>query len=242
MSILITGSRKGLGKALAECFKNVGYEVVRHSRSEDAITLSREAGTFICCDLLSADEIEAELERLTTSKISVSHLICNAGKSSYKTAGFDPFRNLSTALQDNLLTSSNMIYATLQKYSNDLKTITIIGSICGEETILGAPLEYSVAKAALKSFTKLSSRKLSDLGIRVNLITPGNLFFDGSVWERKKSEDEEAYWKYLETNVPMKAIGDPSDIFHAIKFLISEDAKFINGANLVIDGGQLKRW
>ena len=114
MSLLITGSRKGLGRELARRFRQTGHQVVQHSRK--AVS-SEELGAddkFIFCELLNLDECEMELERIKKDQILVSHLICNAGKSSYNTSGLDCLRNISSSINDNLIVTSNAVYAALK--------------------------------------------------------------------------------------------------------------------------------
>lgn len=242
MTVFITGSSKGLGAELAQKMNSVGHNVLTHRRN--ATTRRKPLGDIdvVTCDLLKPDEIERSFTALLTKKIEIEHLICNAGKSSYPNTGIENLLNIQTALNDNLLVTSNTVYAALKFFKHTLKTVTVIGSICGEELINGAPFEYSLAKSSLKSFTKLCSQLYGSSQIRFNMVTPGNLYFKGSVWEKKAQQDPDAFDAYLKENVPSNMIGTPSDIHHAIEYLIGSDAQFINGANLVIDGGQIKKW
>lgn len=242
MAILITGSKKGLGCELVTMFRKAGKKVIRHSRLAHIKNHRKEKNSEIFCDLLELNELESELYRLKNNNVTISHLICNAGKSSYPQHGIENIKNIPSAISDNLVVTTNSVYSVIKVFGDTLKTVTIIGSICGEEVIPGAPLEYSVAKSALNAFTKICSHKYSNLGIRFNLITPGNLLFEGSVWHRKKIENEKAYENYLIENVPSKTIGEPLQIFKAIDFLISEHSTFVNGGNLIIDGSQTRKW
>ena len=78
-------------------------------------------------------------------------------------------------------------------------------------------LEYSVAKSSLHALAKLTAYNLSKIGVRCNIVTPGNLMFEGSVWHRKFNEDKSLVEKYLQENVPGGRIGKPHDIFEAIQ-------------------------
>lgn len=244
MTILITGSIRGLGYFLSEKFINDGNDVITHRRANTTRPnlIKLNSKSEILCDLKDIHATDDQMKKIKIEKIDLTHLICNAGKSSYKTNNFNSFRNIQNAVSDNLIVVTNIIASALKFHSDTLKTITIIGSICGEENIEGAPLEYSVAKSSLKSLTKLASTKLSKDGIRVNLITPGNLFFEGSVWEKKKINSINDYNTYIESNVPINRIGNVDDIYNSITFLISEKSNYITGANLVVDGGQTDKW
>tara|TARA_B100000963_G_scaffold207101_1_gene180394 strand:+ start:832 stop:1548 length:717 start_codon:yes stop_codon:yes gene_type:complete len=238
VTVLITGSTKGLGSHLAEFLVRDGYRVITHGRS----WTNNSPRDQISCDLLNASQVDAQFFKLKSLGKNVEHLICNAGKSTYKEDLLTSFSNISVAFEDNVLVATNAIFYALKHHFDTLRTITIIGSICGEEVISGAPLGYSVAKSALKALTKCTAHRLSGTPIRCNLVTPGNLMFKGSVWERKVEENPEKVSNYLTDNVPGGNLGSPKDIFEVIKLIISNDAKFVNGSNIIVDGGQVKRW
>lgn len=244
MTILITGSKRGLGHFLAEKFITDKFDIITHGRentNRDNLN-ALEARSEILCDLTDITSIDKQLETLKTNNIHLHHLICNAGKSSYKSDDFECFRKIPDAINDNLFVVTNIIASALKDHSETLRTVTIIGSICGEESINGAPLEYSVSKSSLKAFTKLASKKLAKHNIRVNLLTPGNLLFENSVWDKKKKESPTDFNNYITSHVPINRIGGVDDIYNAIKFLISEESNYITGANFIVDGGQTNKW
>jgi 3-oxoacyl-[acyl-carrier protein] reductase len=105
-------------------------------------------------------------------------------------------------------------------------------------TIEGAPEGYAESKIALNEYFKESSRKLAHLGIRFNIISPGNVYFAGSRWEKIKTDSPEFVRDLLDIQVPLRSFISPQEITEAIVYLSSESAKNITGANLVIDGGQ----
>jgi NAD(P)-dependent dehydrogenase (short-subunit alcohol dehydrogenase family) len=74
--------------------------------------------------------------------------------------------------------------------------------------------------------------------VHLNLISPGNLFFQGSVWQKRQIEDPKKTNQYMSDNVPTKTFGSSSDISNVIRFLLSDANNFIVGANIVVDGGQ----
>lgn len=239
MTVLITGSSRGLGAHIGELFEADGATVVYHRRNQNSVI---KAKNIITADLLNKKELDAQLLNIKNLGIDVQHLICNAGQSSYPTNDLSGLENIGKALAENVIVTSNAMHSTLQHHRWTLKTITIIGSICGEEYIDGAPIEYGVAKSTLRALNKASANYLSEMNIRCNMITPGNLMFDGSVWQRKLLADSSAVEAYLNDNVPGGRIGIPNDIFGAIQFVISEESNFLNGANIVLDGAQTRKW
>ena len=239
MTVLITGSARGLGSHIGALFEAHGNAVVYHRRNQN-ITL--QSKNKITADLLNKKELDTELLRIKNLGLDVQHLICNAGQSSYPRGDLSGLGNIEKALAENVIVTSNSMHSVLKHHRETLKTITIIGSICGEEYIDGSPIEYGIAKSTLRALNKASAHYLSAMNIRCNMITPGNLMFEGSVWHKKILEDRSTVEKYLKESVPGGKIGVPQDIFDAIQFVISDRSNFLNGANIVLDGAQTKKW
>ena len=101
----------------------------------------------------------------------------------------------------------------------------------------GAPVDYSTAKSAVAALAKNMSRKLA-ADVRVNVIAPGNVYFEGGSWDEKIKEDPERVMQIIESTVPMNRFGTPEEIADSAVFLCSERASFITGSAMVVDGGQ----
>ena len=115
-------------------------------------------------------------------------------------------------------------------------SIIAISSIAGLET-LNAPIEYSVSKKTLSSYCKNLSKKITS-GLRINVVSPGNILMKGNNWDKKLKTNRKQVLNYIEDNVPLKRFGSPDDIANVVLFLSSKKSKFINGSNIIVDGGQ----
>ena len=105
-----------------------------------------------------------------------------------------------------------------------------------------APLTYSSAKAALDRFIKSSSYYLAKDKIRINAVSPGNVYFKGSIWEKKFLEDPKKIEKMLNTKIPLKKFVTLDDISEAVAFLSSPLSCSITGQILDVDAGQSILW
>jgi 3-oxoacyl-[acyl-carrier protein] reductase len=114
-----------------------------------------------------------------------------------------------------------------------------VSSICGL-SVLGAPIAYSAAKAALNSYVRGISVVLALDGVRIVGLAPGNVLFPGSTWDHKLKVDEKAVQRMLEANVPMRRLGSVSEIANVAAFLCSPKASFMTGTVVTVDGGQIK--
>ena len=114
--------------------------------------------------------------------------------------------------------------------------LLFISSIAGMEAF-GAPTDYSTAKAAIIALAKNMARKLAP-GVRVNVIAPGNVCFEGGSWDEKIQQNKKRVDKIIKSTVPMNRFASPQEIADSAVFLCSDRASFITGATLVIDGGQ----
>ncbi len=136
----------------------------------------------------------------------------------------------------NLLSASNIIEQALSLL--DHSSVTVISSICGNSVVDGAPIEYSTAKAALNQYIRVMGKKYAEKEIRFNLVSPGNVIFDGSQWAKKLKSDEKNTTSYIREKVPMGKFIEPQDIAEMAYYLSSIKSRFITGQNFVIDGGQ----
>ena len=133
-----------------------------------------------------------------------------------------------------------MVEAGRSALASSQGAIVCISSICGQELIPGAPLTYSVAKAALNAYIRGIAYPLGKEGVRINGIAPGNILFDGSVWQRKVQDDAKAVEQMLLRDVALAKLGTPQEVANLAIWLASPIASFCTGSIFVADGGQVR--
>ena len=240
---IVSGGSRGLGRAIVRSLirddMNVAI-VARGSRDlEDAVA---EFGMH--CSVHMADvSIVADCDRVV-SEIhdkwgDASVLVTCAGSGRSVAPGKEAAAEWVKMIDVNYFTATNMITAAMPTIRRRKGNVVCISSICGHEA-LGAPVGYSAAKAALNTMVKGLSRPLGKEQVRINVVSPGNILFNGSVWDIKMRVDPEGVRDMLEREVPLGRLGTPEDVAAAVSFLVSDKASFITGACLVVDGGQLR--
>ncbi len=118
-------------------------------------------------------------------------------------------------------------------------SIIVIGTT-GAIEIAGAPRPYASVKAALVPYVKALARNLAANGVRANMVSPGNVYFKGGVWNTVEQNSPDAFKTMLSRN-PMGRMGTPQEVANAVVFLASPRASFITGTNLIIDGALTQR-
>jgi len=238
--VLITGSSRGIGYEIGKLFVNNGASVIFTGRNK-TLNLEKIRNSFyFSCDLTKEEDID-DLFNYTKDVFDneLNILICNLGngkisnKSNYKKREWEETFNL------NFFSSVYTIQKFLDNFAKSQnQSITCISSICGNAAI-GCPLPYSVAKSALNSYVKNLSKIIASQKIRINSVSPGNIFFPGSTWDQKLKNDYSDTNNYIQSNVPLQRFGSIKNISELVLFLSSSSSSFTTGSNFVVDGGQM---
>ena len=117
--------------------------------------------------------------------------------------------------------------------------IVVIGTT-GAIEIAGPPRPYASAKAALVPYVKALARNLAAKNIRANMVSPGNVYFKGGVWNILEQSNPALFQTMVGRN-PMGRMGTPTEVANAVVFLASPRAGFITGTNLIVDGALTQR-
>ena len=234
-TVFITASSSGIGFFLAKKYLDNNYKVIINGRNKKKlINASNKLNgcDFIISDMTSIKNIKSTITKIKKKYKSIDLLIANLGNGDYKKNN----KNFNNALNYNLLSTVNLVENS-KKILKPKSKIICVSSICGTEIIKGAPIGYSVSKAALNFYVKSISRELANYGISINAVLPGNIMFKNSTWDKKMKLNKIRTKKYIKENVPTNSFGSTNDIFE-ICFMISESSGFINGSLIRVDGGQ----
>jgi 3-oxoacyl-[acyl-carrier protein] reductase len=241
--VLVTGSSKGIGLNIAKEFiKENAYVCINSRDNKNLINAknSIKSKKLFCLkyNLTNEKNHSKILNQANKLMKGIDILICNLGDGrKLKTTGEETYKDWITSLKINLLSATNLIFKS-KKYLKKSKTpsIVCVSSICGLVSS-AAPLDYSASKSALNMYVRNQSHLLAEHNIRINLISPGNIYSRDGRWPSKIKKNKELEFNIIK-NVPLKRFGTTAEIADAVLFLSSEISSFTTGANLVIDGGQ----
>lgn len=239
--IFVTGASRGIGLGIAKAFIEVGARVVINARETRQLQIaSDQLGS---CDFSVGDMTDAKVAASVVEKAAemlggLDVVVCNVGSGSSVAPGLESYDEWQRIFGLNFFSSTNVVEAARLSLKDSGGAIVCISSICGVERITGAPVTYSVAKAALNAYVKAISAPLASDGIRINTVAPGNVLFNGSVWAEKLKRDRRGVMKMLNTEVPLARFGTPDDISNLVLWLASDLASNVTGAVFVSDGGQ----
>jgi len=245
--IIVSGSSQGIGKNIAKILLQEGCNVVINGRNKNKLNRTfKELNTKFKRKLIA---IQGDVSKYSTinkmRKVTIKKwgkidgIVANASIiKSNKNINNDS-RNSNWLMRHNLEMVCNFIGNLIPYIKSKESSIVVIGSIAGIEDI-GAPIYYSVYKSALSAYVKTMSRDLSKKNIRINLISPGNIFFKKGNWEKKLKKNKTKIKNMIKKNVPLNKFGKPEDISMIVSILLSNKTQFITGSNFVIDGGQTR--
>jgi 3-oxoacyl-[acyl-carrier protein] reductase len=241
-TVLIAGASQGIGAGIAAAFACAGARVICGGRRVEKLALT-VAGLKKCTGVQItslagdyADAIDAARNLRDAGQLDVL-VICYGDTDA--SPGFDTDDESWDRLIVNNLSGPARLarLAAIGMKERGRGVILFIGSICGHE-ILGAPIAYNAGKIGLRAVVKTMAHELGPHGVRVNMISPGNVLFEGGRWAKKKIDNPFEVDELIKKTVPLGRFGTPDDIAQAALFLCSEAASFITGSDLVIDGGQ----
>lgn len=238
---VVTGSSKGIGKAIAEALAAAGAKVVISSRKEDrcrdvARAIEAAGGTALAvpCNIAERAQLENLVERTLAQFGAIDVLVCNAAVNPH----FGPLAEITDEAYDKIMDCNvksnlwlcNMVIPQMAERGGG--AVIIVSSIAGLKghEKLGA---YALSKAADLQLARNLAVEWGRRNVRVNCIVPGLVRTDMA---RALWEDPQTYEQAVES-YPLGRIGEPRDIAGAAVFLAAPAGRFVTGQGLVVDGG-----
>ena len=233
-NVLIIGGSRGIGAAAVRCFKENGDNVIftYHKSEIEADALRQETGALpVRCDVKFSDSIKVAVDKAVSEMGRIDVLICNAG-----IADFNLITDISESRWEEVInTNLNGVFYAVRHVlpsmiSRKSGCIITVSSMWGE---VGASCEvaYSASKAGVIGLTKALAKEVGPSGIRVNCISPGMIDTDmnAEVSDEAKAE--------IKDETPLGRTGSAEEVAAVMKFLASEDAAFVTGQVIGVNGG-----
>jgi NAD(P)-dependent dehydrogenase (short-subunit alcohol dehydrogenase family) len=255
---VVTGSTSGAGIAIARTLAREGARVVVHGRNEkagrqvvDAITDAVGTAKLLLADLMDDAAMPAFGKDAIGAFGQVDILVCNAGRIGYY-EGWDDVDGADwREMYDGVALTVVRPINALRQHMVGLGwgRIVTIASAQGMQPF-GMMPDYAVAKSAVIALTKSLSKQLDRTGVLANCISPGIIatdFVRQRLTEASEKEGRSTEWSDVEEWVlrnefdnPTGRLATPQDVADAVAFLASERAAYINGTNLMVDGGSVQ--
>lgn len=233
--VLVTGGTRGIGASISKKFQSAGYKVVANYAHNDAAAteFSKKTGIKVYkWDVASLKECTKNIKKIQEEfGQGVDILVNNAGIIKDSMLHKMPEESWHSVISTNLDSCFNMSHAVVPNMrENRFGRIINISSINAQAGQVGQT-NYSAAKAGMLGFTKSLARETASKGITVNAVAPG--YIKSDMTDAVPTSVMEA----IIAQIPVKRLGNPEEIAHAVIFLASDKSGFITGETLSVNGG-----
>ncbi|MFH0727449.1 MAG: 3-oxoacyl-ACP reductase FabG [Pseudomonadota bacterium] len=233
---IVTGASKGIGRAICVEFARTGYDVLINYRSDHAgaretlslVEAQGAAGRLICFDVTDADVSQRILESLSQEYDTLDVLVNNAGITAdalfvmMSRNSWD--KVIRTSLDGFYNTTKPVLEKMVRQKSGSIVTIASVSGLMANR----GQANYSAAKAGLIGASRTVAAEVGRLGVRVNVVAPGMI---------ETAMMENAPKHNIKQLIPMARIGRPEEVAKVVRFLCSEDASYITGQVISVNGG-----
>lgn len=240
-NIIITGCNRGIGKSFVEAFANAGYNIWACARTPNAdfeswlVQLSEKCGIWIkpvYFEMSDTESLNAGIQSILDENLPIDVLINNAGISAVGLLSMSKVDDIEKMFQVNYFSMLRIIQKVSKRMSRQKSgSIINMGSLAGIEPQPGK-IAYGSTKAAVIMMTKCLAKELGPLGIRVNAIAPGPIETE-MIQQYKDGMIEK-----LASESALRRLGKTQEIANVALFLASEQASYINGETIKVDGGR----
>ncbi|MCA9399022.1 MAG: 3-oxoacyl-[acyl-carrier-protein] reductase [Candidatus Omnitrophica bacterium] len=236
--VVVTGSTRGIGKEIAKAFADEGANVVILGRNgeladqvRDEIRQKNQNAESFACDVTNLENVTEIVNKILDKYRGVDILINNAGITKdnlllrMSESDWDDVMNVNLRGVFNCTKAFTkvMLRAKKGKIINVSSVIGIMGNV--------GQANYAASKAGIIGFTKSIAREIASRGITVNAVAPGYITTDMTAQLKEEMRDE------ILKKIPLNRLGDPGDVANVCLFLASDEANYITGQTIVVDGG-----
>jgi 3-oxoacyl-[acyl-carrier protein] reductase len=241
-NVLVTGGSKGIGRAIADLFADEGANVAICARNAEEVgaTVKALAAKSVkawgrAIDVADGAALKGWVEGAASELGGIDCLVCNVSA----LAVGDTAESWEKSFRTDMMHTVNSVAAArpyLQKSKS--ASIVIVSSVSGFEVDFAAG-SYGAIKAALIHYSKGLSSQLIAQGIRVNVVSPGNTYFEGGIWQNIERGMPDLFKSAMALN-PTGRMGTAHEVAAGVVFLASPVASRVSGTNLIIDGALTK--
>jgi 3-oxoacyl-[acyl-carrier protein] reductase len=240
---LVTGGTRGIGRAIAELLADEGCNVALCARNRTAVdeTVMALAGKGVkswgrVADVADIGALRAWVADAAAALAGLDIFVANVSALAQRMDD-DSWRR---SLEIDIMGTVAGIEAAVPHLEQSRAGAIVVVGTTGAVEIAGPPRPYVSAKAALIPYVKALARNLAAKNIRANMVSPGNVYFKGGVWNVVEENDPALFQTMVGRN-PMGRMGTPAEVANAVVFLASPRASFITGTNLIVDGALTQR-
>ena len=240
---IVTGGTRGIGRAIAELLAGEGCNLALCARSragvDDALAALARKGVKAYGGVVDVADTKALRARVADAADKLGGLDAFIANVSALAQTMDE-EGWHRSLDIDVMGTVAGVEAAIPYLEKSTAGAIVVIGTTGAIEIAGPPRPYASVKAALAPYVKAVARNLAGKGVRANMVSPGNVYFKGGVWNAVEENNPELFDTMMSRN-PMGRMGTPEEVANAVVFLASPRASFVSGTNLIVDGALTQR-